>query len=55
MGARMYDPELGRFISPDSIIEKHMTRFSRSKKRFEGNDPCSYLDHQIQTERNQFY
>jgi RHS repeat-associated protein len=44
MGARMYDPELGRFISPDSIIPDPANPQSLNRYAYVYNNPYRYVD-----------
>jgi len=44
MGARMYDPELGRFISPDSIVPDFSNPQSLNRYSYVYNDPLKYTD-----------
>jgi len=44
MGARMYDPELGRFISPDSIIPNPADPQSLNRYSYVYNSPLKYTD-----------
>ena len=44
MGARMYDPELGRFISPDSIIPDPANPQSLNRYSYVYNSPLKYID-----------
>ena len=44
MGARMYDPELGRFISPDSIVPDFSNPQSLNRYSYVYNSPLKYID-----------
>jgi len=44
MGARMYDPELGRFISPDSIVPDFSNPQSLNRYAYVVNNPLKYRD-----------
>lgn len=44
MGARMYDPELGRFISPDSIIPNPANPQSLNRYSYVYNSPLKFHD-----------
>jgi len=44
MGARMYDPELGRFISPDSIVPDPANPQSLNRYAYVVNNPLKYRD-----------
>ena len=44
MGARMYDPELGRFISADSIIPNPANPQSLNRYSYVYNSPLKYID-----------
>ncbi len=44
MGARMYDPELGRFISPDSIVPDFGDPQSLNRYSYVVNNPLKYRD-----------
>ena len=44
MGARMYDPELGRFISPDSIVPDFSNPQSLNRYSYVLNNALKYTD-----------
>jgi len=44
MGARMYDPELGRFISPDTIIPDPGNPQDLNRYAYVRNNPLAYVD-----------
>lgn len=44
MGARMYSPKLGRFISPDTIIQAPENSQSLNRYSYVFNNPLSYTD-----------
>ena len=44
MGARYYDPYLGRFISPDSIVQQRNDPQSYNRYAYARNNPLKYTD-----------
>lgn len=44
MGARYYDPSLGRFISPDSIVQQRNDPQSYNRYAYARNNPLRYTD-----------
>jgi len=44
MGARLYDPRLARFISPDTIVPDETNPDALNRYSFVYNDPQSYVD-----------
>jgi hypothetical protein len=44
MGARWYDPALGRFISPDSIVPQPGNPQSLNRYSYVLNNPLKYTD-----------
>lgn len=43
-GARYYDPEIGRFISPDSIVQSYANPQSLNRYSYVLNNPLKYVD-----------
>ncbi len=44
MGARYYDPSLGRFISPDSLVQQRNDPQSYNRYAYARNNPLKYTD-----------
>ena len=44
MNARIYDPELGRFMSPDSVIPSLLISQALNRYSYVFNNPCSLTD-----------
>ncbi len=43
-GARYYDPELGRFIQPDTIVQAPFSPQTLNRYSYCGNNPITYID-----------
>lgn len=43
-GARFYDPEVGRFITPDSIAPDYKNPQSLNRYAYVQNNPLKYID-----------
>jgi RHS repeat-associated protein len=43
-GARLYDPDLARFLTPDSIVPKHWNPQSLNRYAYVLNNPMNYTD-----------
>ena len=43
-GARYYDPEIGRFISPDSIVQDYTDPQTLNRYSYCRNNPLIYID-----------
>lgn len=44
MGARLYDPSLARFLSPDSTVQAPLNPQTLNRYSYAGNNPMSYDD-----------
>ena len=44
MGGRVYDPELGRFLSPDPFVQFAISTQGFNRYAYVGNNPLSYTD-----------
>ena len=44
MNARLYDPELGRFMSPDSVVPSLLLSQALNRYSYVFNNPCSLTD-----------
>ncbi|NHA13913.1 RHS repeat-associated core domain-containing protein, partial [Thioalkalivibrio sp. XN279] len=44
MGGRVYDPEIGRFLSPDPFVQFPASTQGFNRYAYVGNNPLSYTD-----------
>lgn len=44
MNAREYDPQIGRFISPDPVIDRGLPSQGLNRYTYVGNNPLSFVD-----------
>ncbi len=44
LGARYYDPELGRFIQADTIVQDPNNSVTFNRYHYSGNNPVNYID-----------
>lgn len=43
-GARLYDPHIGRFLSPDALVSEPFHSQSRNRYSYVSNNPLRYID-----------